>query len=79
MVLADVPPITLFHFTSFSHIVFKQDENAYIFHIHCHFYIHIPHIGTHDPIYPIYHPSITCNLYNSLECSGIFIEPRMHW
>ena len=30
------------HFTSFSHVVFKQDENAYIFHIHISFFhIHI--------------------------------------
>ena len=64
-------PVSPFYFTSFSHVVFKQDENAYIFHIHIPFSIFIFIIKFHiQPIHPIQHPSNTCNFYESLECTG---------
>ena len=66
VVLVFVPPSFL-HFTSFSHVIFKQDENAHIFHIH--FYIHI-----HIPIHPIQHPSTMCNIYNSFDAL-VFYRP----
>ena len=67
------PPILFLQSTSFSHVIFKQDENAYIFHIYIHFCIciHI-HICNHFhiPIHPIHHPSTTCNISTLLECTA---------